>query len=441
MNAIQRFKKAIDYMAAKSFSGLETFDVGKMMADNLALYDQFGVGQLSYLKMLIPFICIQTKFKSAVKHRGGLIIMSDTYAKRIDFRKVEQRLIDIRADLELIEEVKCKKRINRHILVDLFGIPKWYRMLRKCGLDKNSTFFLIKRMQVCRNLYRQLVDEHILDDVKYVISQYDAHDVDNMICQSANKLGIPTITLQHGHFHRSQFIQEDVYRIGAPFEGFVSDYFFAWGNYTKREAVLNGINPNRIIITGSLKNKDVLALEGNHRLFAVILNGRYANDDNERLLKIADELAKKEKMQYIVRPHPTDKKDYVRIGLSSLFRVSDQKENIYDLASMVSFVICGNSTVVSEMISMQKPVFILRPMGSVDYYEQLNELRFSDVISLEELVIRFRTDPNGVQEIIRAYKSELFGSDEATSFYNKTIDWILNNEEHKEASIIKLSQY
>lgn len=428
-NRVEVFKKIVKNLSEKKFRGFKSYNIGKMMADNLALYDQFGIGNHAFLKMFSTFIFNMDKlFLPEDDAKRIIAYLSDTYVERKDFIFVYDRLEKILDDVFIMKECKSKS-LNIFFIFDIINILPWYIKLKSAGLNSKCCFFLIKRLEVCYKLQRLLNKEKIESKCYCFISQYDAHDTDNLISQYLKHKNIPTISLQHGHFHASQYLSKNVYRIGTPFEGFVSDYFLVWGEYTKKEAISNGLNPKQIRCVGSLKTLPDIPKDNFKRTnkFAVILNGRYGYEDNTLLLTWAEELAKTYNFYYTIRPHPAMIDVYKNhTDNTRCLRISNQSESICELAKECDFVICGNSTVVSEMLKLRKCVLCMKPTNSIDYYGRFEKLRFSTYEELIYWINILYNAENEIFKIVDEYKNVLISNLNVEQAYRDTIIDIVN---------------
>lgn len=428
LNKLDKYKEKVASLSQKTFKGFAGYDIGKMMADNIELYDQFGIGRFACFKMFIPFLIDQEDFSDiALAENCILAYLSLNYANRQDFKNVYYKLQNIIHNICIITENR-KFSVNKYGFRDLQNIFSWYVEIRKAGIPSKCAFFLIKRMEVCYKIKRIFERKSLANRVNAFVSQYDAHDTDNVISQHMRMNSVPTVTLQHGHFHSAEFVSDSNFNLASQHFGLVSDYFFVWGEYSKREALKDGIPEKKIKCVGSLKHSVERKTNSHKRsnMFAVMLNGRYGLDENKVIIDYAEKVSNKFGYKYILRAHPgikINKKEFD--VLSGCAGLSGQEESVTQLARKCDFVICGNSTVVTEMIAINKAVFFMKPINTIDWYDCFHNLKFTNYKELEEWISILNLDKSKIDNIILQYKKFLFATDNTFEAYRLAIEEIL----------------
>ncbi len=202
----------------------------------------------------------------------------------------------------------------------------------------------------------------ILKDNNYkaVISFCDAHGVENELTQLAIKHGIKTATLQHGQYrivdHKVENADIESY------ENFISDYLFSWGKVTQDEFASVGIDPSRILQAGAIKSfSNNTKVEGheNFGIFGVVLCGNAYNESNINMIGIANEIAKKYNMKYVLRLHPKNDESYYKKYCDTKYlKDCIRKIENYEYADIVDFSILHMTGVFVELLSINSPVFV-----------------------------------------------------------------------------------
>lgn len=429
MNIVERFylqKKNLSQLKLRDF---ENYDAGMLLTDNITLYLCFGIKKFSGLKMLIPIFIDEFKYDFGdIKEQSILIFNSYAYSFRSDYKRSCKRFREIIRNTAEAHETKCWG-LSRTILRNICNAVTWNRQLKQCDIPKNERFFLIKKLLRCWKLNRTLqLEEDKLKKIGVGVFQFDAMDVENLFSQFLQMRKIPTVTLQHGHFHHTEYITENIYHVSPPFEGFVSDYFFSWGEYTDLEAEECGIDRKRIIDVGSLKNhsRNIIRTPDSN-IFAVILNGAFGFEENDNLLDWADKIYEQYNLKYIVRPHPgIDYNSLTYDKHKGFTGVSDgNNESIPKMAEKVKFCLCGNSTVLTELIFIKASVIMLRPSFSIDTYSRIEGLAFSNENELNDILNLLLYDRNSYSELVDKYNKMFFCTADIESTYQNAIDTIL----------------
>lgn len=219
----------------------------------------------------------------------------------------------------------------------------------------------------------------------FVVVYYDCSPDDNYIIQVFRQRGIPTMTLQHGTFAQKQN-PKGITDYGLELKESISDFFLAWNDYTRDEAVRIGVNPDKIKVLGVPKFIDrkepEKPVKADNNLFGVILNFPTMDFHNRRLIDMANQIADKTGMRYIVRYHPRLKSAAYASCYGKGFEAeNDNKTSIKEYAQQVSFSIITSSSVFIELLMLKHPTFRFRisdddTYGSVEYnsFSTLEEL-------------------------------------------------------------------
>lgn len=430
---LDRYKFIIQEMSNLTFTSFEEYDVGKILANDLAIVDTVGIKVGSSLKSLVPLFIDRYDYDFSKIEQGSLALFnSHSYASRDDYRRVSDRFLQIFPEAVVINEFKSpKNKANSNLLTDIRMRRQWKKNFAKLCLSDDETYFLLKQLQKCNYFRRALnTSDEKIQQLSCLVTQFDALDVENLFTQHVKLKGIPAATLQHGHFHASESSDNGDFVIGVPFEGFASDLFLVWGEYAKQEALANSISPKAIECVGSLKitrhNDRNTSHESKSQIFAVALNGGSQSIDNKLIMQCAELVAQKYSLEYIVRPHPTDLHVYDEAVYACMKRLSPSSERIEDIANSCTFCICGNTTLFSEWIaSSDNPVFRLTPSAGFDIYSRLPSLSFSNEGELLNLVASLMKDRNKFVNQIEHCRDFLFARGEVSNNYRAAIEKLI----------------
>lgn len=426
MNEIELFKEQRLELEKLSLEGLEGYRIDKLLVDDISLYICFGIGNYSFLKMVLRILFDEFKYDFRTKkNTEGIIYNSYTYQYRLDYKYSSKKISEILPNSEEIFEER-KISFNKRIFVSLYLVICWNKKIKKIKtIPRTERYFLLKKLLNCWKLSRVL-SKYDFNRIKYCVLQFDAIDTENLLSQYLQRNNIVTFTLQHGHFHHTEFIDNGVFHISPPYEGFVSNYFLAWGDYSKFEAIANGIEENKIIEVGALKRKPKsTVIKHNHfNVFSLVLNGTLGNNENIKLLEIANNIYEKYNIKFIVRPHPSAKEnDYIYSQCKGFIGFShSNEETIEEMASRVDFSICGNSTVFTELLQINSIAFSMRPTQSIDTYTLIDRIRFSDIKELCILIDIYRNNPSELDRIICEERKKIFCTNEIEVSYSKAIN-------------------
>jgi hypothetical protein len=224
-------------------------------------------------------------------------------------------------------------------------------------------------------------------NIKLVSVFDDIFSIDNLVVQICKKMGKKTSTFHHALINGSFGYIEYKY---SP-----SDYFLAWGEYTKDTAIKYGMDKNKIKVLGPLTklygNNKEEPIYTEKRIIGVSTRGtmgdKYASDNIE-LIKIINEFARKHDYKYVIRLHPSDRHKYGKyIDDQLCIRESNSKrtkDTVQNFINNVDFVVCANSSVYADALDMGKMAF--RYIPESEYDEDVCEgIDFGRISSLEQL--------------------------------------------------------
>lgn len=160
--------------------------------------------------------------------------------------------------------------------------------------------------------------------------------------------------MQHGQF--ISYRENTVINCGIELRTFKSDFLLCWNNYTKREAVISGIDESRLPILGIIgyagKEHWSKCTKPDNDIFGVVIGHPDYIDENITLIDAANNLSRAKGLKYYLKLHPSYKDDFFKDIVDQNLYLGNVKKGIdmIDYANMVDFSIVGSSTVFTELI-------------------------------------------------------------------------------------------
>ncbi len=255
----------------------------------------------------------------------------------------------------------------------------WENELKKANIDKKyHSIFLIDLVQMYRWKHILERNEKIITTIQSMVSIFDAREFENVFAQFCNHHNIVTGTLQHGHFGNRLFVNKYNYCIDIPYKGFVSDYFLAWGQYSKNCAIESGISTAQVFLCGCPEfiSEKESPVQGD--AVGVLLDGDIlSGEDNVKMLEIAQQDAARSDKKLIIKLHPKD-----NINKYQGHFDTDKAEvfigSIEEFAQRLSYVICCNTSALIQMMAYKVKVYHYRTTTCYDMYKVLQNYSFTD---------------------------------------------------------------
>lgn len=278
--------------------------------------------------------------------------------------------------------LKPKKRML-HIsrIKDLYLIIIWLRQLRFMEISMK------KKINIClyllEGLYEiQSVSKLIKKDrcrLKLAFSVHDTRFIDSIVIQFLNHYSITTATLQHAEFAWEE-VKLDV---GLSF----SKYFCIYGEYTKRKILSCCNDDEKYIKLGMPHMIGVEKIEKKEdaHIFGVFLNFIRYEEDNYKLIDVANQISQKYDMKYILKLHPSlNIKNYTNIDAKFCESKYQSEVSAYECARMIDFAIVSKSTIFGEFLYLGLPTFRYCLNDDSDYYRGISEFKFSNLSEFDE---------------------------------------------------------
>ena len=339
----------------------------------------------NYIKEALRFFFFSYLEKEERQGDGvRVFVYSYRGRKRKDYDEIADHYCEIDNKSDVIEYRFCFsfKKIFRKL--------RWffllYRKYKKKEIKHPAFFSLLIAQYV---VYFREISKKIMERKYRVVTTFcDTHDIENLFSQIAKSYNKTTVTLQHGQyvFWNREIPESEVYK------NFVSDYLLAWGRATKEEFKKAGVNENKILCVGALKefSKNTPLVYNNMKnVFGVILSGNVHKKSNIHLIELANGISKKYKLKYILRLHPQNSECIYKkeCDLKYLYRIVKGVENI-DYVKQVDFSLVYMTGVFVELLSLNSAILIYEDENLKDLFK-LNGFCFSDIKGFEKIYGNF----------------------------------------------------
>lgn len=192
---------------------------------------------------------------------------------------------------------------------------------------------------------------------KLITVRYDSSPYMNFVSQRMKLLGVSTSTLQHGiMLAQRSGLESNCDFSGVEFNGFVSDYFLAWNEFSKSEGIKQGISEKHFYIVGISKCLFKPQLHhANTKIIGIILDGQYEEEHNKPMIELVKKLAKKQGYTYILRYHPDFRCNEYNFLLDENGSNCPKEKNLETYINEVDLCVLANSTVLFELEYYNKP--------------------------------------------------------------------------------------
>lgn len=320
------------------------------------------------------------------------------------FKSSNRKDLDSIADLfkESIKDIKYIHFIRYISLKNLFEkiymFSKYFREFLMQGVEDSCISAIVVTQYLMQKNY---IDQFKIfdDELTIFITFCDAHGIDNLLTQIANRKQIKTITLQHGQYR----ILSDGNEIADAelYENFISDYMLVWGQATVDEFIRVGIDADRLIKVGALKafsfNKNSCKYEINST-FGVVLSGDPYKETNINMIKLANQIAEKHNLKYFVRFHPRNQRDlYLKYCKEEYLTGSSSNIENSEYAKIVDFSLIHMTGVFVELLSVNSLIIVYKDKFIEKIFE-IDPYCIQDIKEFDELYKLFLTNKNQILE-------------------------------------------
>jgi len=379
----------------QSFKEFENYKTGRFFAVSYDEIMHHYQSEKSYFRLILKTIVrcfIQDyNYNFSDKAENTIVVFySHEHARRpdyVNFMKDSAALLDNSYLLTGRDTRKRAKCIGCAIK-NLFLLPNWYRTICRVEEDKYNRLYILSKISSAYRWKKYLdKNKEMLCKIKGLVTIFDAREYENILTQYVMQQGIKTATLQHGYF---PVISNERGYLAIPYTGFVSDEFWAWGEYSCENAVISGMNPLLCKAVGYPKSFKRIDCEKQQReIMGIILDGgENLLPYNKAILTIAVDVAKKNNLKIVLKPHPHDKYDYTTL-MGDFDNYEFSHESIFDYGRKVDFSLSYASSAYIDLMAMGATVFRYRKENCENSYSRLNDIdTFTNTTELENLILK-----------------------------------------------------
>lgn len=254
---------------------------------------------------------------------------------------------------------------------------RWWKQMKDTKLTPLQKVSSVSLLILIKH-YSKQIEPYFNYDV--LVTRYDALDTDNIVTQIFKNQGKITVTAQHGMMYSSR---------GVPFSGIyfynsISDYFLAWNNMTKTEAIKDGLEERKIKVCGIARCIDAPKSRAVYnKTIGIVLDGYdYLNVE---MIAIANLFCKKTGYKYYLRYHPFYKGSEYDSLVSKSYYLGNSRGSLIDYSNRVEFSIVANSTVLLELLYMKHRTYVFSKDTAVEIYYKYVPV-FHNILELDCLI-------------------------------------------------------
>jgi hypothetical protein len=386
-----------------------------------------------FIKILFDSLVLSHKVIYNKSGSNILVEYSPQLYKRKDYNDIVTKF---KSALPNYDEVFIKRNFNvSKMFKRLILLFKFYNLVSK---EKDLSVFWLEKIKLAALLTKyndingQLLKVIDFSNYKILTTFCDIRGISNLLAQICNNKEIVTVTLQHGQYRYLKEGKEtpdiEVYK------NFISDYLLCWGQATVDEFLKAGIERERLLKVGALKQFslnstkiNIVKREKGRKVFGVILNGETYKQSNDELLNIAEEFAQAMDFHYVIRLHPKNKiSNYKKYMKSHRIKKILSKVEGKDYYELVDFSLLHMTGVYVELLAHRKPFFILNDQFTEDLFKY-QPLMFKNSKELLNQTSKFFSDKELFEEKLRN-RYKYFNEDgELKQNYINAIKKILNS--------------
>ena len=400
-----QFKGLIEYDFARGFNLLSEADFLQM--ENVSFYKKVKNGGHHICQLLISILT--SAFISHYNKSDGskiifLLAPPGVQGRRKDIASLFHKISHLTEICDQLSfDYKYWKNVSiRRTFVLIYSIIIWYSQLHGTRLSLRKKIIVLHELSFLFDFQRLLKN---LPLYKLALVFYDANLYNNFFVQYFKHKGIKTATLQHGVMVSSRpDVKNNLDFIGIEFKGSISDYFLAWNEFTKQEAIKSGIPEEKIKVLGVAKcigQKPYIRTIKSQKTLGVLLDGIYSNINNEKMIKVIDDFCTRHEYQYILKYHPAYKGNEFDNSMSERGRSLPLNTTLEDLINQTDSIIVANSTALFELACLNVRFYRFRTERELDKFRDLRIPMFSSSEELEKIINM------DWKEIKKAYDSEI----------------------------------
>lgn len=240
-----------------------------------------------------------------------------------------------------------------------------------------TSFYLSKLyLQAGRNLYKQLKPKGLV-----VVS--DLRFLELSLAKLSNKLKVPSVLVSPNTLLSLDELN--------PYNH--TDKVAVIGEFIKQKLINQGVDAKKIKVVGDIRNRSVLAYQNLNKKQKIILLISFRStwmipkpEKKAFFVMAAKAVAKLPNIILVVKPHPTEKRNWVleelkEWGIKNAIVADNQKQELSALLQASSVVLQTWSMTIFEAISANKPVISINPFNK-NYQTFLPILKYGGAVEV-----------------------------------------------------------
>jgi hypothetical protein len=355
------------------------------------------------------------------------VIYSHKRSGRTDYFQIMENLISYTKELapEFVVMQPKTSLVDKYLLIkQLFLAGACLSKLEGSLLQRLYLFLLVARVRVNIDYIFSFLEK---SNIKVVVTFCDAHDIDNIITQCANKLNITTVTLQHGQYCIAKADTAE----NMALANLTSNYLCAWGPATCDEFRSVDNSFTKTVSLGSLRaeansnspysTKNIVASKTKN-IICVMLNADNCLNSNIEMIKIINDFCLLNSYKYCVRFHPKNNQQHYQHFFKKGYylKYGDVESNA------IAFSIIFTSGVMVELLIKGQLFFLYQDETTPELFQQ-KSLSFTTSEQLMLMCARlYKNIEKGVDEL-NGIKEYFINTDEVKANYLTFFKDILKN--------------
>ena len=394
MNALEEFNVIVEKLRNTTLCGFKAYSVDKILTipTQEVLQGAFKISFPQFLKAVLSCFLKNGYIYSfdTIKNAKTVLFYSHEHAARKDYVQFMETVASCSDDTVLFTGQSNKGGLLSNIKLQFYSFEapflllSWIIAFWREGISKKYwRKYLISlsysyKWKVLLNKNR----DNVLS-IKSMISIFDAREYENVFSQYLSLHGIPTATLQHGHYSSEYYTDPQHFYIGIGYRGFVSDFFLLWGDSSYNNALKCGLPKEKLLKVGCPSLITPKRISGKEGAIGLLFDGgKHSIADNKNMYAIANRYAKERNKKLVIKLHPSYKSS------EYTFFIEDENVELYDgdlesFAKNVEFTICCNTSCLIYLLIWEHPIVHYAPVYMYDVYSELKPYSFS---KYEELI-------------------------------------------------------
>lgn len=357
-----------------------------------------------------------------VKSEKGILFLCTCCDRKTNIDKLH-----IAGDLILNKTVILGKSHRTFNIIYTINILRnmscWFLSIRKRNISFIQKLIILNRLAYLYQVLAYINENIQVRDYSLFVSFYDSLTEDSFWEEIFRLKNIKTASLQHGQF--ITYREDTLINCGIELRTFKSDFLLCWNNFTKREAMISGIEESKLPILGIIGYAEKVHwsqwTKPNNNIFGVVIGHPDYIDENIVLINAANHLSRAKGFKYYLKLHPNYKEDFFKDVVDSSYYIGNVVKGIdmIDYANMVDFSIVGSSTVFTELVFLEHEVIRYSNQSLKDKYRDIKAgLIFSKPEEIVDIYNRRNFDVNSlfddlcsIREVRGSYRNFLSAYD------------------------------